>query len=142
MIFIKIILTIIFFFLWISTGLFLKYRKPQKNKIKTKHLKNENPILISNFLGNVILFQTLTIILYTAYGYKSSSPFLCGSFMMGLALIFHIRDITGKPIDVIFNKLEFSGENLKNSFFMRISLFVAIIFFIFSIIIPLFFKYK
>ena len=57
------------------------------------YLKN-NGIIIENIKN-----------IYIAYGYKSSSPFLCGSFMMGLALIFHIRDITGKPIDVIFNKL-------------------------------------
>lgn len=87
-----------------------------------------------------MIFQTGTIILYLLQGYKTSTPFLFGAFAMVAALIFHIRDVTGKPIDSIFEKLEFSSENIKNSFFMRVTLITFIIFFIFSIIIPLIFK--
>ena len=56
-------------------------------------------------------------------------------------LILHIRDITGKSINSIIDKLKFSEENIRNNIFMRITLILIIVFLILAIIFPILSRY-
>ena len=87
--------------------------------------------LTLNFIGNEILCQTATLIIYFTYGYKQEVVFLAGALLAVLALILHIHDITGKPINSIIDKLKFSEKNLRDNFYMRVTLILVIIFAIF-----------
>ena len=54
--------------------------------------------------------------------------------MSWLALVLHIHDVTGKSIESIFDKLEFSMANIKSNAFVRITLILILIFIIFAIV--------
>lgn len=114
----------------ILVGLFFKFKRPDKNNFKGKFIKNENPILASNYIGNFILFNAFTVLFYFTWSYKNPAVYLLGVGMTFAALVFHIRDVTGKPINEIFNKIKFSEENLRMNTFMRITFSLMIVFFI------------
>lgn len=116
--------------LLILVGLFFKFKRPDKNNFKGKFMKNENPILASNYIGNFILFNAFTVLFYFTWSYKNPAVYLLGVGMTFAALVFHIRDVTGKPINEIFNKIKFSEENLRMNTFMRITFSLMIVFFI------------
>lgn len=121
---------------WILIGIFFKYKKPKKNNFKGKNFSKTNPVLVSNFIGNEILCQTLTIIIYLLTGYNNTLPYICASLMCLLALVLHIHDITGKSIETIVDKLQFNTENIKINIFVRITLFFSIIILLIGLILP------
>ena len=115
--------------IWVCVGLFLKFKKP-----KEKTAKEQNKIFTFNYIGNLILCHTATIFFYMVWGYLSSTVYFLGAGMSWLALVLHIHDVTGKSIESIFDKLEFSMANIKSNAFVRITLILILIFIIFAIV--------
>ena len=97
--------------------------------------------MVFNFLGNEILSHTMTLLFYILYGYSNPTTFLIGAGMSVAGLILHIKDITGKSINSIIDKLKFSEENIRNNIFMRITLILIIVFLILAIIFPILSRY-
>ena len=114
--------------IWVCIGLFLKFKKP-----KEKTAKEQNKIFTFNYIGNLIVCQTGTILLYMLNGYLSPIVYFLGAGLSWFALVLHIHDVTGKSIESIFDKLEFSMENIKNNAYVRITLILILIFIIFAI---------
>ena len=115
--------------IWVCVGLFLKFKKP-----KEKTAKEQNKIFTFNYIGNLILCHTATIFLYMVWNYLSPAVYFLGAGMSWLALVLHIHDVTGKSIESIFDKLEFSMANIKSNAFVRITLILILIFIIFAIV--------
>jgi hypothetical protein len=68
------------------------------------------------------------------WNYLSPAVYFLGAGMSWLALVLHIHDVTGKSIESIFDKLEFSMANIKSNAFVRITLILILIFIIFAIV--------
>ena len=115
--------------IWVCVGLFLKFKKP-----KEKTAKEQNKIFTFNYIGNLILCHTATIFFYMVWNYLSPAVYFLGAGMSWLALVHHIHDVTGKSIESIFDKLEFSMANIKSNAFVRITLILILIFIIFAIV--------
>lgn len=128
---ISIIITIIF----ILFGLFFKFKKGKENKFKSKNLKSLPVCFVYNFIGNELLCQSITFILYILLGYTNVIPYICAAVMSMFALILHIHDVTGKSIEVIFDKIQFTAEDINSNIFVRITLFFSIIIIILGLII-------
>lgn len=120
-----------------GAGSFLKIYIPNKFK---KDINKVDFVLLSNYLGNLLICFLVPLILFVLVGYNSTSPYLAAAFMSIFALILHIRDITGKSGKEIYDKLRFTSDNFKRSPYMRTSAILGIICLLSSIIIPLVFK--
>lgn len=78
-----------------------------------------HPKIIKNFIGNIFKFSFIPYYLFITFGIFNYSTYIGITFDLVLAFVWHIKDVSGKPIDIILSNLTFSSKQLNGSCFMR-----------------------
>lgn len=77
--------------------------------------------LIRNYIGNLIMFSPIPWVAYTIGRWTAPVTYIMTAVYFLTVMVFHLHDITGKPIDVILPKMVFSTKQLRQNVFMRIT---------------------
>lgn len=85
-----------------------------------------HPKIVKNFIGNFIMFSPVIYFIYILYGVFDSMFYFSIVFTLVVAMIFHIRDVSGKPIDIVLSNFLSSFSQLKQNFFMRFIVLMTI----------------
>lgn len=86
------------------------------SKIKLKSFKKLHPRYYANYIGNLLIFTSIPYVIVIAYGFKTLHFYIAVAICLMLALLFHIAQVTGKPLTAVFERLTTTDNNAKNVF--------------------------
>jgi hypothetical protein len=119
-----VIISAILFF--IGKGMLLKNdEKLDKYKKLSKHIKLP-PKVIKNFIGNFIMFSPIIYLSYMVFGVFDPTFYFSIGIVLLFAMVWHIKDVSGKPIDIVLSNFLLSFNNMKKNFFMKFTIIMII----------------
>lgn len=99
-----------------------------------------HPMIFRNYIGNLIKFFPILYLSFIAYGIFNSTTYAAAIVVLLLSMTFHIRDVSGKPIDIILSNLLGSINQMKSNFFMRFTILMSVSIFFTYLIMTSFIK--
>lgn len=83
------------------------------------------PKIIKNYIGNLIKFSPLIYYVYIIYNVFNPLFYFTIALVTICAMIWHIRDVTGKPVDIIINNFDLSISQIRKNFFMKLTILLC-----------------
>lgn len=116
-----------------AVGLFFRNILSLSKSARTSTIGGQPKVYVYNYIGDMLLAQIPTAMLYLTSDITYPGIYFMGMVMVYAGFVFHIKDMTGKNIEIIVKKLHFTIKNLKDNVFMRLSVTFFLVFLLFFI---------
>ena len=100
-------------------------KKLDKYKKMSKYTKLPAKV-VKNFIANFLMFSPIIYVTYMAYGVFAGVFYFAIGITLLFAMVWHIKDVSGKPIDIVLSNFLMSIDNMKKNFFMKFTIIMII----------------
>lgn len=128
-----ITLPMIIIYMAIPGILFLIGKKMSENKkqnfekfSKLASKTKVHPMIFKNYIANVIKFSPIAYYTTIAYGPFKIMTYISFIIVLFGAMVWHIKDVTGKPIDIVISNFLCSMSQMKANFFMKFTVLMSL----------------